>query len=90
MLRIPLDKLESPKTEILNDGRYQRAAHGVVTGQAPPIEVEPTGRGTYRIQEGVRRAVGAREAKMLDIPANVLRPTSGAPRTIPLRDVKLI
>jgi hypothetical protein len=87
--RIPLDKLESPKRSIVDDARYQRAAEGVRTGEAPPIEVEPTGRGTYRIQEGVRRSVGAREAKMSDIPAKVVKPTQGAPRTIPLRDVKL-
>lgn len=47
--RIPLDKLKSPKTSILDDARYQRAAEGVRTGATPPIEVEPTGRGTYRI-----------------------------------------
>jgi len=87
--RIPLDKLESPKPSILDDARYQRAAEGVRNGEAPPIEVEPTGRGTYRIQDGVRRSVGAREAKMPDIPAKVSKPTQGAPRTIPLRDVKL-
>lgn len=87
--RIPLDKLESPKTSIAADARYQRAAEGVRSGQAPPIEVEPTGRGTYRIQDGVRRSVGAREANMPDIEGKVNKPTAGAPRTIPLRDVKL-
>jgi hypothetical protein len=88
--RIPLDQLESPKTEINNDGRYQRVSQGVRMGQTPPIDVEPTGRGTFRIQEGVRRAVAAREAKLPDILANVWTPTPGAPQTIPLRDVKLV
>jgi hypothetical protein len=84
-----LGQLESPKTEIDNDGRYQRVAQAVRTGQAPPIDVEPTVRGTFRIQEGVRRAVAAREAGLPSILANVWTPTAGAPRTIPLRDVKL-
>jgi hypothetical protein len=37
----------------------------------------------------VRRSVGAREAGMETIEANVFSPTPGAPRTIPLRDVTL-
>jgi hypothetical protein len=87
--RIPLSRLESPKTAIPADARYMRAKEGVAAGETPPIEVEPTGRGGYRIQDGVRRSVAARELGHGDINATVREPTPGAPQTVPLNDVKL-
>jgi hypothetical protein len=87
--RVPLSSLESPKTAISADARYMRAKEGVAAGETPPIEVEPTGRGGYRIQDGVRRSVAARELGHGDINATVREPTPGAPQTVPLDDVKL-
>ncbi|MBK8252956.1 MAG: ParB N-terminal domain-containing protein [Polyangiaceae bacterium] len=86
---IPLELLESPKTNVPNNARYQSAAEGVRSGNAPPIEVEPTGRGTFRIQDGVRRSVAAREQGKGSIEAVVRQPTPGAPKTVPLKDVQL-
>jgi len=85
---IKLALLRSPKASIQLNQRFLNILNGMKQGDPiPPIDVQPLPDGTYRIQEGVRRAVAARELGLSEIEANVEPFEPGGGRTIPLSDV---
>jgi oligopeptide/dipeptide ABC transporter ATP-binding protein len=88
--RVLLGQLESPKISVVrSDARYQQALAGVAKGEAPPISVESTAGGRFRIQDGVRRAVAARELGHRDIEAIVHSPTGEGGQTVALERVEI-